>query len=268
LILAYHNVITEPGGRIGDRSLHLGFDLFRRHLDLLTRRLSIVSLDQVLLGKASAGSAALTFDDAYASAVTLALPELAQRGLPATVFIAPGLLGLGEPWWDVIATGPSGLDDENRAYCLTKLAGRTAPILEWARTGASTAGKDSLCRIANGAELALIRGSPLVTVGAHSWSHPNLCELEEESLTTELSRPAQWLAQNFPEQDRPWLAYPYGLYSKKVVMATKALGYVASFAISGGWMSTDGSADVLPRLNVPAGLSPKGLGARLNGFLI
>src|SRR5687767_5486168 len=95
LILAYHNVVPEPGGRVGDRSLHLGFDLFRRHLDLLAKRLSIVSFDQVLLGKATDGSAVLTFDDAYASAVRLAVPELAQRGIPATVFITPGLLGLG-----------------------------------------------------------------------------------------------------------------------------------------------------------------------------
>ena len=268
LILAYHNVVPEPGGQTGDRSLHIGFDRFRRHLDLLTDRVVIASLDQVIGGKAESGSVAITFDDAYASAISLAFPELMQRGIPATIFIAPGLLGQGIPWWDAIANGDEGLEDETREFCLEELGGSTAPILEWARTQSSRFNTDTLCRIATAGELSGIRGSSLITIGAHSWSHSNLGRAGPEQLRFELMRVMPWLLENFPGQDRPWLAYPYGLYSDEVVHAAKGNGYQATFAIRGGWIASSTSADVFPRLNIPAGLSSAGLAARINGYLL
>jgi peptidoglycan/xylan/chitin deacetylase (PgdA/CDA1 family) len=268
LVLAYHNVVTGPGGRVGDRSLHISFDLFRRHLDLLASRATLVPLEQVVAATAPVGSAAITFDDAYASATSLAVPELVARGIPTTMFIAPGLLGQGAPWWDAIGSGAGGLDEDAREFCLEKLGGNTGSILEWSRARSQRLSPPPQCRIATLEELTSLRMSPLVTVGAHSWSHPNLREIGREQFELELSGPLSWLRQHFPGQDQPWLAYPYGLHSDDVVRATTAAGYQATFAIRGGWVSSRNSFSVFPRLNVPAGLSPAGLAARLNGFLL
>ena len=265
LVLAYHNIVPGPGGQDGDRSLHLSFERFREHLDLLQRRVSIVSLDQVL-GGAAAGSVAITFDDAYESALSVGIPELARRDLPATVFVAPGLLG-DVPWWDAVASSPEGLDETDRDYCLTTLRGSATAIFDWA-SSRSRLGASGNCRISNEDLIRQLKSFPRITVGAHSWTHPNLGRMEDSELERELIEPLRWLKDAFPVQGRPWLAYPYGLFTDELTSQAGKAGYEATFAIRGGWSGRAVSPNVpFPRLNVPAGLSAPGLAARLNGFL-
>jgi peptidoglycan/xylan/chitin deacetylase (PgdA/CDA1 family) len=266
LILAYHNVVEDPGTLRGDRSLHIGLELFRRHLDLIARRAVVRSLDDILDGTADGPTVAITFDDAYAGACALALPELRRRSLPATVFVAPGLIGAGSPWWDVIAGPGDGLDPDTRQYCLEELSGRHRAVLN--RAGAVPApAEHPECRIADWELLQDLREYERVTIGAHSWGHPNLRRVTSAELHDELVRPQRWLQDAFPEQQRPWLAYPYGLYSDEISAAARAAGYEVTFAIRGGWFRGAEPPPVLPRLNIPAGLSVSGLDARLNGFL-
>jgi hypothetical protein len=66
----------------------------------------------------------------------------------------------------------------------------------------------------------------------------------------------------------PWIAYPYGLFDSNVEKAARAAGYEAALGISGGWFArvpTDRFA--LPRVNVPPGMSTRGLALRAAGIL-
>ena len=48
---------------------------------------------------------AVTFDDGYADNLEIAAPILAKHRIPATLFIATGLVDAhGPPWWDQLAS--------------------------------------------------------------------------------------------------------------------------------------------------------------------
>jgi peptidoglycan/xylan/chitin deacetylase (PgdA/CDA1 family) len=267
LILAYHDVVPAGTAPTGDRSLHLDFDAFRSQLDLLERTNRVTALETALDPQSSGACIALTFDDAYAGAVTLGLPEVSSRGLPATLFVAPGLLGHAACWWDLLAARNSGLPRAVRDVCLETYKGDYLAVINWACSIRESLPVGEWWRIASEAELALAAKLPGLTLAAHSWSHPNLTAVSPARLEEELRKPLAWLRHHYPMQTRPWLAYPYGLHDGRVASAADAAGYEVCFAITGGWHPPGVTRSALPRLNVPAGVSPAGFRARLSGWL-
>lgn len=65
---------------------------YEAHIDWLTRRYSIVDLDQVLSGDLPPRPLLLTFDDVFRSVLVAVREVLAPRGLPCVCFVNPGLL--------------------------------------------------------------------------------------------------------------------------------------------------------------------------------
>ena len=267
LILAYHNVLPAGEPPVGDRSLHIPLDRFREHLDLLSERFAIVGLEEALTHRSAQPRVVITFDDAYAGALQFALPELANRGIAATVFVTPGLLGGGPPWWVRLGEASGGLRESLREECLTRHAGNGEAILRAYSAPPPSARLDRLCRIATEGELTDAARLPRMTFGAHTWNHPVLPRVPDASLAEELTRPLAWLAERFPANRKPWLAYPYGLEDERVGRAARTAGYEQALLIHGRWFLADAWENSLPRLNVPAGFSPAGLGARLSGLL-
>jgi len=267
LILAYHNIRPDGAPPSGDQPLHLSLGRFRDQLDQLRDGLDVVPLMELLdspPGKRP--RAAITFDDAYQGAVTLAVPELVARGLPATIFVTPAFLG-GQSFWRDALAGQAGLADRVRDRALEELRGEDRAIRNWAASsGLALVEPPPECRGATEADLARAASSPGITLGSHTWSHPNLARLDGDRLTAELERPLAWLRERF-EQVIPWLSYPYGQWSESVVAATRRAGYQAALRVDGGWYRA--APDVvyaLPRFNVPAGLSSDGFSLRLAGL--
>lgn len=270
LVLAYHGVRADDAPPAGDASLHLPRRAFARQLDALVRTHDVVPLADVLApAPRDRPRAVVTFDDAYAGALEHGLEELARRALPATIFVAPGLLGR-TTWWDRLADPRGGaIATDARDHALHALAGRSDAVLAWAAGQGILPDASPLPRIATEAELARAASRPGVTLGAHSWDHPNLAALRPAELAPELARPLAWLRERFPAATVPWLAYPYGLHSPSVVAAAAAAGYTGALRVDGGWV--DGPAlarpHALPRLNIAAGLSLDGFRLRLAGLL-
>lgn len=72
-----------------------------RHLDWLgSGRVKVVPLVDLVGQNDESDSIALTFDDGLANFGEVAAPMLAERGLPATVFIAPAHIGTWNSWDD------------------------------------------------------------------------------------------------------------------------------------------------------------------------
>ena len=276
LVLAYHNVVATDDPPVhGDRSLHLPIHRFREQLDLLQRSaVRFVPVQAPLSPGAAHPEVAITFDDAYADAMAIAVPELAARGIPATVFVAPGILGTPAMWWDLLALPPTGVMPPGvRERALEEHRGRHSEVVEAMVPGGLADDRlPPALRIATETELAAaLQLHPGLAVGAHTWSHPNLTRLAggalEHELEEELVRPLEWLRSRWRDRTVAWLAYPYGLASRELVPAVERAGYSGSVLVQGGWQRPDSPAHSTPRFNVSSGLSTPGLGARLNGFL-
>lgn len=260
IILAFHNVLGPGRPPVGDRPLHLPLEEFERFVDRLATTHDIVALDGIRSrGDGPRPQAVITFDDAYAGAVQFGLPALVARGMPATVFVAPDLLGRPACWWDRLADPGTGLGAATRAYALDVLRGEEKRILHSTEGGhPPTDGGLDDCRIATEAELAIAASLPGISIGAHSWSHPNLARLSPSELDLELTQPLAWLQERYSVA-RPWLAYPYGLSSPRVEAAARQAGYALGFRVSGGFLTPPATGRMdLPRWSVPAGLSERG----------
>jgi peptidoglycan/xylan/chitin deacetylase (PgdA/CDA1 family) len=271
LIVAYHNVVPDGEHVRGDLSLHIPQRQFAEQLDLLGQLGQVVPLSNI--GEDPRGDRprfVITFDDAYAGALSAGVVELKRRSMPATVFAAPGLFGR-TPWWDLLASGDTGLIPEHvRNHAMAGLAGRHDAVLDWARrelrqipTNTNTP------RVGTADELKAALDYDGVTVGSHSWSHANLAVVRSTELEVELRKPAEWLARTFGDRYTPWLAYPYGLETAATEQAASAAGYVGAVRVDGGWLSRQPmqAPFALPRLNIARGLSRSGFALRLSGII-
>lgn len=269
LVLAYHNIVPHAQPVTGDRSLHLTQERFTEHLDLLIRHCDVIPLDSIFgSAKTNRPRVAITFDDAYRGAVTAGVGELVGRGLPATIFVVPDFIGGRSFWWDEVM--PAAEEDANpfRERALDEHRGRYEQVTAWAAAqGIRPRSLPEHAVAATEAELRTAAAHPGITLGSHTCSHPNLSRLDDGSVEEELTRSREWLTQRF-DCFIPWLSYPYGLASPSVERVAAATGYRAALRVSGGWLPTaEWSAFALPRLNVPAGVSPHGLTLRLSGIM-
>lgn len=275
LVLAYHNVVPDDVSGRGDASLHLRLSSFRAQLDALAELAEVVTLPELLAGEDAAGSSgarprvSITFDDAYAGAVTLALPEIVDRGMSATVFVSPGRLDGEVFWWDSYAGAHADAAPADfRELALAEMRGVETEVRDWAAETGLVA--DRLPPPMRTVDEAVLRDAARltgVTLASHSWSHPNLTRLADKELGEELSRSLEWLRDRFPGAPG-WIAYPYGLTDARVAGAARQLGYDVGFRVAGGWLPRPlDDPLMLPRLNIPAGLSDAGFRLRLSGLL-
>lgn len=267
-VLAYHNVVPDAADRQGDASLHLPIGHFRRQLDLLQEWFEVVPLEE-LVGPSDATHGtmprvALTFDDAYRGVFELALPEMEERRIPGTVFVAPGILGDRTLWWDALGREPWGgpppairsqiLEFGGSHELARRIAG--AESLEWIAM-------PSVMRTVTEEELSRAELPSYVSLGSHTWSHTSLLRLGPQDLQNELALSRAWLTTRFPDRFNNVLSYPFGHCSEEVARATEDAGYRAGMSLHPGRLADSPSGFQLPRRNVPSGLSLEGLRLRL-----
>jgi peptidoglycan/xylan/chitin deacetylase (PgdA/CDA1 family) len=117
VILSYHGV-AESNVRVDPEFLRVPPDAFRGQLDvLLGAGFEIVTVAELAArangGEPPPGLAALSFDDGMDDNHSDLLPILREYGVPATVYVATGLIGEPNPW---MAPGTSRMmvEDELR----------------------------------------------------------------------------------------------------------------------------------------------------------
>jgi peptidoglycan/xylan/chitin deacetylase (PgdA/CDA1 family) len=268
-ILAYHNIVPRGEAVAGERNLHIDQNDFADQLDLLLEDYDVVSLTECFAPHSTdRNRVVITFDDAYLGTMTAGLDELAERGLPCTVFVPPGLLGAAGFWWDRLADGAHALPEELRRHCLDELQGRHEPIISWAKQQGLTL--KELPPHARPVDESTLPGlyRPRLTLGAHTWDHPNLASLPPTEIDDQFLKSKTWLRSRAGEHV-DWLAYPYGLYTPEVAEAASR-HFAGSLLIEGRLAEQRGqwvaNPQETPRIVVPRGITLQGLALQVSGI--
>jgi len=162
-------------------------------MDQLIRRSTPVRLDARLPRSIGVRYVSVTFDDGYQNIIDNALPELAQRGIPATLFIVSGAFGCTPNWEDYSASGDPAMNE---------------PIMR----------EDELRKL-----------SPdLVQIGSHTQTHPMLTRLSEPEARSELSQSRARL-QEILNRDIRFLSFPYGAFHNDLIAWCRDEGYERTF---------------------------------------
>lgn len=195
VILCYHRVSD-----ICNQELAVRRRDFAWQLDWLATHTRVVSLDRLLDEPADGNAAwprvALTFDDGYRDFAESAYPLLAERRLPATVYIVPAAVdGRVSFWWD--GAGP-------------------ADLLTWE-------------------QLRVLLASDLITVGSHSLCHRDLDGLTPDEAGADLAAAAARIAAELGVTPRH-LSYPRGRWTPALVELASRDYASAVAVSHGGWI--------------------------------
>jgi peptidoglycan/xylan/chitin deacetylase (PgdA/CDA1 family) len=263
---------------------HVSGEDFRRQLGFLLTRHVVVRLSEAVACAAGEASSpqrphriALTFDDAYESFLTGPYPVLREFGVPATLFVAPGLLGTVPFWYvaeralELSAAGsfewrgrtwdnaPGRTRDKTAAGLVAELK----PMYPAAERDAALAGLlDALGvgreraeagqpRVMSAEQVAGLDPT-IVTVGAHTISHPALARIPAEARAAELSdgrRECERLAGR-PVGD---FAFPYGRggdVDAACSAAAREAGFRSAFTTVKGDCGRGADPFALPRVDL------------------
>ncbi|NOZ07574.1 MAG: polysaccharide deacetylase family protein [FCB group bacterium] len=208
-ILNFHGVNREYYPNLPPLA-QTGFTVaeFEAILSWLQKRFTFLTPEEALSGQRS--GVLLTFDDGKQNNFTNARPLLEKYNAPAIFFIS------------------------------------TQPVLEpdnwlhFVKTRALT-GWDSLEEIPDDVAADLYRGltaeqvrlcaeHPLITIAAHTVSHPLLTDCDDKSLAVEVNE-SKRILEDLGGKRVDWFAYPNGVYNRRVMEAVRSAGYKKAFAV-------------------------------------
>lgn len=162
-------------------------------MDVLVRHAKPVRADTTKPLRPGAHHAAIVFHDAFVSVCDNALPELARRRIPSTLFVPCGYLGRRAEWID---------DEEHPDYAEVVLDVDRLKSLD----------------------------SELVCVGSHGVTHSDLSALSEREARDELTRSRLEL-EAILKRPVTLCAFPYGRYREPIIEWSKQAGYQRIFTI-------------------------------------
>jgi peptidoglycan/xylan/chitin deacetylase (PgdA/CDA1 family) len=191
LSLCYHAVSpTWPA------QLSVTPESFGRQVEYLAERgYRGVTLSEAVLGDVGGKAVAITFDDGYASTLSLAKPILDRFGMPATLFLPTNFVGGGPMAWPGIDHWIGGEHEKELVP------------MSW---------DDARSLADDGWE-----------IGSHTRSHPHLSEIADDRLEEELVGSREECERKLDQPCRS-LAYPYGDYDERVIAAVERAGYAVA----------------------------------------
>ena len=166
---------------------------FARQMDLLLR----VARPWCLDARPPDGQGpfvAVTFDDGFVSVIENALPELKKRGIPVSLFVPTG-------FWN---EHPGWIKSPSHPFWQERVISRE--------------------------ELRRLAAEPLITIGSHTVSHPNLLRVSAQEAARELTASKAEL-ENLLGRQVEWFSFPHGAYNASLVRLALEAGYRRLFTI-------------------------------------
>jgi peptidoglycan/xylan/chitin deacetylase (PgdA/CDA1 family) len=230
---------TSRAGFAPNRILEITSDFLLETIYLVKRLgYETVSLDEcrrrLVEGDTGTPFVSFTLDDGYADNYTEAFPIFREHGVPFTIYLCPGLIdGTARYWWldleDLVAANDRiEVDLEGRKHDLTCVTDaqkhRCFEVVYWA-----------LRRMPHQRQMSLVEelverylpeppprpemlsepmihemaASGLLTVGAHTVTHPQLAKLDRKGVIDEMQRGRDLVRERYGIDPRH-VAYPYG----------------------------------------------------------
>ncbi len=260
-------------------------------MDLVTDAFNVLPLTEAVarLRRKSlpARAVCITFDDGYANNLTVALPILKARKLPATVFVSTGFVGGARMWNDTVIEAvrfaPRQLDLEPMGlgkYVLGSTDERRAAItalidrLKYKPPEERLMRVDDIARVVHLAPAhdVMMSDSQLrtlsaagVEIGGHTVSHPILTRLSDDQARAEIANGRQQL-QEIIDAPVSLFAYPNGRpgqdYEQRHVKLVQSCGFDAAVSTSWGACRADTDIYQMPRV-APWDQTPARFAARL-----
>jgi peptidoglycan/xylan/chitin deacetylase (PgdA/CDA1 family) len=225
--------------------------------------------------------AILTFDDGYRDFEEWALPILRRRKTPATLFVTTGFADRSAaPWWIVteealarLRTIEVAIDGKVLRGAIDtpadkeRLGARLMPLLRGATEQGRAAAVGALAAAAEIApagiaaklcldwnELAALGNDALVTIGAHTLTHPMLARLPAEEARREIEQSAAIISAKLGRPVRHF-AYPVGTPAtagERDYALAAAAGFATAVTTRPGMIDAGhlAQAHALPRLSV------------------
>ncbi len=204
-VLTYHS-IDDSGSVISVSQTELA----RQLDDLRASGATVVPLETLRSLPDDAGAVAITFDDGFRNFAELALPVLADRQIPATVFIVADYVGSSNDWES----------KDSRASV------PTLPLMTWS-------------------ELRSL--GPDIQIGAHGLSHKSLKALDPSLVEKELTGCARLMESELGKQPSTF-AFPYGDFDDASLAAVGRhfrFACTTEFSV----LSRDTNPHAIPRLD-------------------
>jgi peptidoglycan/xylan/chitin deacetylase (PgdA/CDA1 family) len=213
---------------------------FERVLHWVSRRFRFLTVDQFL--ESDRPGVLLTFDDGFANNHDVVLPLLKKFEAPAVFFVATQHIGDGGRWLGFA-------EDAARLVWGDPAA---VPV-EASRDLYDGMGREQLTACA---------ASGLVTIGAHTVSHPRLTALDDKKLTEEIRR-SKTVLEDLTGRPVDLFAYPFGDADVRVSKAVGEAGFRAAFVE--GQLPIEPPHMAIPRIGIHQP-EPWYLAAKLSGI--
>jgi peptidoglycan/xylan/chitin deacetylase (PgdA/CDA1 family) len=181
VVLYYHGVTKEQR------------EMFARQMDDIIRWVKPISIDNLDTLSNTGHHVAVTFDDGFQSILENALPEVAKRNIPITIYVPTAYLGQKPGWLN-------DTDEDCGEVVMTA---------------------DQLCMLDDN----------LVSVGSHCVTHSNLPSLSKDEAEKEIFQSKDCLKKMLKKEIKT-LSFPHGAYNQTHVQLARRAGYNRLFSIS------------------------------------
>lgn len=260
-ILLYHRVEYLSKDIWG---INVTPDNFEAHIKYLKENYQIIHYEDDF-SQVNGNAIVITFDDGYADCYKNVLPILEKYQVPATFFVSTINIGTNNLfWWDELGyiysmikiEGIKLLFDNCKAEDINSLHGyiKGMDYVNKRKLFDTIYGKYGLVKPVNNdshrsmtiEELKQLDLSPLVTIGAHTYSHPSLRQMSKKEQYDEIIQSKKEL-ESILSHTISTFSYPFGDYSRETIEILKDVGFGKAPSVSTGLVKNQNKQYELPR---------------------
>ncbi len=278
LIVVYH--------RIGDTTcdynrIVVNRDVFISQLDYFQEKYLVLSLDELQNYDGESDCIAITFDDGYEDFWTTAFPIMETRNIPVTVFVCSGRIDQSDEMWmneiirmcffhskyvekihldfcgNNVALPLKSADDRvktyntlRRMFCQIGNEKKKQYIESIQKQlGLSNVGRSEY-RMLSSTQIVELASNKLITIGAHTVSHPLLGELDEIDFRTEIQASIHSI-ERISNKKVELFSYPFGninSYNDKIIQVLQSCGIKRAYTVENRALYEDEYDYTIPRI--------------------